>query len=63
MISELLWDITQRTVIMFRDNLTVLSQGVKKSKKKDFFLDFLTHEEGTDTLCRHIGKELPLYTA
>lgn len=48
---------------MFRDNLTVLSQRVKKSKKKHFFLDFLTHEEGIATLCHHIGKELPLYAA
>jgi hypothetical protein len=46
----------------FRDNLTVPSSRVKKSKK-DFFaledetdLDLLTFEEGIDTLYRNVGK-------
>jgi hypothetical protein len=28
-----------------------------------FILDFLTLEDGTDTLCRNIGKGLPFDTA
>jgi hypothetical protein len=28
-----------------------------------FFLDFLTLEDGTDTLSRNVGKELPLNAA
>jgi hypothetical protein len=34
-----------------------------KSKKKAFFLDFLTLEDGTDTLSRNVGTELPLNAA
>ena len=48
----------------FRDNLSVSSSRVKKSK--DFFaledetdfLDFLTLEERTDRLSRNVGKQL-----
>ena len=36
------------------------SSSFKKSKKKNlFFLDFLTLEDGTDTLSRNVGKGLP----
>jgi hypothetical protein len=45
----------------FRDNISVPSSTVKKSKESSFlfFLDFLTLEDGTDTLCRNVGKGLP----
>jgi hypothetical protein len=35
---------------------------VKKSKK-NFFLDILTLEDGTERLSRNVGTELPLYAA
>jgi hypothetical protein len=38
----------------FRDNVSVPSSRVKKSKK------FLTLEDGTDMLSRNVGKELSL---
>jgi len=47
----------------FRDSFSVPSSGVKKSKKKTFFLDFLNLEDGTDRLTRNVGTELPLYAA
>jgi hypothetical protein len=40
----------------FRDNVSVPSSWVKKSKKKKIFLDFLALEDGTDTLSRKVGK-------
>jgi hypothetical protein len=50
-----------------RDNLSVPSSRVKKSKKKAemkaFFLDFLALEDGTDKLSRNVGAELPLNAA
>jgi hypothetical protein len=42
----------------FRDNLSIPSSRVKKSK----LCDFLTLEDGTDTLSRKVGAELPLDT-
>jgi hypothetical protein len=36
---------------------------VKESKKKDFFLNFLTLEDGSDRLFRNVGRELPVYAA
>jgi hypothetical protein len=45
----------------FRDNVSVPSSTVKKSEKSD--LDFLTFEDGTDTLSRNVGKGLPLDAA
>jgi hypothetical protein len=68
----------------FRDNVSVPSTRVKKSKKSRkparetrgvcrerrvsyagflLFLDFLTLEDGTDTLSRNVGKRLPLDAA
>jgi hypothetical protein len=49
--SALFWDITRRRVVMFTD---VSGQGIGP-----IFLDFLTLEDGTDTLSRKIGKQLP----
>jgi hypothetical protein len=37
----------------FQDNLFVPSSRVKKAKKKAFFLDFLTVEDGTDRLSQN----------
>jgi len=52
----------------FRDNLSIPSSNVKKSKKsvsssraKKSFLYLLTLEEGTDRLSRNVGKEIPPY--
>jgi hypothetical protein len=39
----------------FRDNVSVPSSSVKKSKT-----NFLTLEDGTDTLSRNVGKGLTL---
>jgi hypothetical protein len=48
----------------FRDNVSVPSSRVKESQEeKLFFLDFLTLEDGTDTLSRNVGKGLPLDAA
>jgi hypothetical protein len=48
----------------FRDNVSVPSSRVKKSKKKiKNFSDFLTLEDGTDTLSRNVGTGLPLDAA
>jgi hypothetical protein len=41
----------------FRDNLSIPSLRVKKSK------NCLTLEDGTDMLSRNVGKELPRDTA
>jgi hypothetical protein len=43
------------SVRTFRDNLSVPTSRVKKSK----FLDFLTLEDGIDSLSRNFGTELP----
>jgi hypothetical protein len=43
---------------MFRDNISVPSSRAKKSSEAS--LEFLTLENGTDTLSRNIGKGLPL---
>jgi hypothetical protein len=40
----------------FRDNVLVPSSGAKKS-------DFLTPEDGTNTLSRNVSKGLPLDAA
>ena len=45
----------------FLDNILVPSSGVKKSKNKAFFLDFLTLEDGTDRLSQNSSKELALH--
>jgi hypothetical protein len=48
----------------FRDNESVPSSKVSKSKKKrKDFLDLLTLEDGTDTSSRNVGKGLPLDAA
>ena len=44
----------------FQDNLLVPSSGVKKAKKKAFFLKILTLEDGTDRLSQNVSQELPL---
>jgi hypothetical protein len=58
--SALCWDITQRRVVIpyrrFGATCWAHLQG-SKSKKKS--LDFLTDEDGADTLSRNVGKELP----
>jgi hypothetical protein len=60
MISAFFCDITRLWVVpTFRDNLSVKSSGVKNN----FFLDFLTLEDGTDMLPRNVGTELPLNAA
>jgi hypothetical protein len=46
----------------FRDNVSVPSSRVKKSKKSSLLV-FLTLEDGTDTLSRNVGKGLPLDAA
>ena len=43
----------------FRDNLSVPSSRVKKSKKKVFFLDFLTLQDRTDTSVQDYHSTLP----
>jgi hypothetical protein len=50
------------TLPTFRDNVSVPSSRVEKSKKR-FFLYFLTLEKGTDKLSRNVGKELPFGAA
>jgi hypothetical protein len=44
----------------FRHNISVPISRVKESKKKAFFFELLTLEDGTDMLCRNVGVELPL---
>jgi hypothetical protein len=60
--TTLFWDITKRCVVVlyltFRDNLSVSSSRVKKSKKK-VFLDFLVLEYGTYRLFHNLGTVLP----
>jgi hypothetical protein len=46
---------------IIRDNVSVPSSRVKKSSEAS--LDFLTLEDGTDTLYRNFGKGLPLDAA
>jgi hypothetical protein len=46
----------------FRENVSVTSSRVYKFKKL-FFLDFLTFEDGTDTLSRNVGKGSPFDAA
>jgi hypothetical protein len=55
--------LSSSSVPTFRDNVLVLYPRAKKSKKKSFFLDFLTLEDGTDRLSRNVGIELPLNAA
>jgi hypothetical protein len=46
----------------FRDNVSVPSSRVKKSRSLFFYffsLDFLTFEDVTDTFSRNVGKGLP----
>jgi hypothetical protein len=47
----------------FRNSLSVPSSRVMNSKKKTFFLDFITLEDGSDKLSRNVGTELPLNAA
>jgi hypothetical protein len=51
------------SVPTFQNNRSVPSSRVKKSKKKAFFLDFLTLEDGTYRLSRNVGTDLPLNAA
>jgi hypothetical protein len=44
----------------FRENVTVPSAGVKKSKKRKGFWSL---KDGTDKLSRNVGKGLPLDAA
>jgi hypothetical protein len=46
----------------FRDNLSVPSSRVKKSKKKKERKDFMILEDGTDRLSQNVSKEWPLCT-
>jgi len=41
----------------FRDNLSLPSSRVKKSKKKKERRDFLILEDGTDRLSQNVSKE------
>jgi hypothetical protein len=34
-----------------------------RARRRPFFLDFLTLEDGTDRLTRNVDTELPLYAA
>jgi hypothetical protein len=56
--SGILRSVECSSVPTFRDNLSVPSSKVNKSKKKPFFLDVLTLEDGTDRLSRNVGTEL-----
>jgi hypothetical protein len=51
----LFWDITQSRVEIFND--------VSVQRILLLFLNFLTHEDGTDTLSRNVGKGLTLDAA
>jgi hypothetical protein len=63
--SALFWGVTQRRVVILYESVgtTYRSrlQGFKKSNAAS--LDFLTLEDGTDTLPRNVGKGLPLDAA
>jgi hypothetical protein len=55
--------LSNSSIPTFRDNLSVPSSRVKKSKKKAFFLDFLAVYNWTDMLSRNVDAELPLNAA
>ena len=64
--SSLFWDVTQPTYTdsqspAFRDNLSVPSSKVKKTKH--FYFDCLTLEDGTDKLSRNVDNLLAIYAA
>jgi hypothetical protein len=55
-------------LLTFWDNVSVPSSRVKKSmqkvhEEKDFFLEFLTYEDWTDTLSQNCGTGLLLNAA
>ena len=47
----------------FRDNLSMLSSGVKDTRRLFFLLGFLTLERWANRLSRNVGKVLPLHAA
>jgi hypothetical protein len=54
------------TLPTFRENVSVPSSSVEKSKTKKSnseILDVLNLEDGTDMLSRNVGKKLPLFAA
>jgi hypothetical protein len=59
--SAACWDITQRRVVdiyrRFGTSYQSHLQGSRSPRRKN--LDFLTLEDGTGTLCRNVGKQLP----
>jgi hypothetical protein len=61
--SALFWNITQRRVATFTDVSGQCIGSIFKSQEVLFFLDFLTLEDGTDTLSRNVGKGLPFDAA
>ena len=60
--SALFCIIKRRTAVItyrrFGTNYRTHLEGSKNIKK----VDFLTLEEGTEGMCRNVGKELPMYT-
>ena len=55
--SALIWNITQPRGVNKYQHFGPSSRG------KNFFLDFLDLQDGTDRFYRHVGAELPLYAA
>jgi hypothetical protein len=55
--SALFWDITQRRVYAFTDVSGQCSGPKVKGQEVQEEKEFLTPEDGTDTLYRNVGKQ------
>jgi hypothetical protein len=63
--SALLWDITQRRVVILYRRFGTTHRSYRQLSISTFCfsLDFLTPDDGTDTLSRNVGKGFPLDAA
>jgi hypothetical protein len=65
--STLLWNITQRRVVIlycrFGTPMCPIFKAQAIQKEGPFVLDFLTLKDGADRFSRNVDTELPLYAA
>jgi hypothetical protein len=61
--TALLWDITQRRVVILYRRFWTIYLIIKGQEVQEEKVDFLTLEDGTDMLSRNVGKGLPLDAA
>jgi hypothetical protein len=58
--SALFWDVTRRRVVIVYRRFETTSVSSSRTKSQESYSDSdSTREDGTDTLSRNVGKQLP----